>query len=174
MIEAVRGRRLRGQLIYVTLMLVFLFWRLLPLSPGQIIWPGPDLALCLTFAWVLRRPDDVPVLIIAALFFIEDIVLLRPLGLFTALVVMATEAARVREPRWRELSFVIEWLRVALLIAMLMLANRIFLIVFVLPAPPLGQVIMQFLATVAAYPIVVALARWPLGLRRALPVDGER
>lgn len=174
MIEAVRGRRLRGQLIYVTLMLVFLFWRLLPLSPGQIIWPGPDLALCLTFAWVLRRPDDVPVLIIAALFFIEDIVLLRPLGLFTALVVMATEAARVREPRWRELSFVIEWLRVALLIAMLMLANRIFLIVFVLPAPPLGQVIMQFLATVAAYPIVVALARWPLGVKRALPVDGDR
>ncbi|TWI38042.1 rod shape-determining protein MreD [Paracoccus sulfuroxidans] len=174
MIEAVRGRRLRGQLIYIVLMMIFLFWRLLPLSPGQIIWPGPDLALCLTFAWVLRRPDDVPVLIIAALFFIEDIVLLRPLGLFTALVVMATEAARVREPRWRELSFVIEWLRVALLIAMLMLANRILLIVFVLPAPPLGQMILQFLATAAAYPIVVALARWPLGVKRALPVDGDR
>jgi len=40
--------------------------RILPLStePGSV--PGPDVVLCLTFAWVLRRPEYVPALLIAA------------------------------------------------------------------------------------------------------------
>lgn len=167
MIEAMRRQRLLGHVLFVALFLAILFSRLLPLNPGRAIWPGPDLVLCLTLAWMLRRPDQAPVLVIAALFMIEDIVLLRPPGLWTALVVLGSEAARTRESRWRELPFMVEWLRVATLVAMMMLANRFALALFFVPLPPLGQVIMQFIATVAAYPLVAGLLRWPLGLRRA-------
>jgi rod shape-determining protein MreD len=37
------------------------------------------------------------------------------------------------------------------------------------PRPPLGQVLMNVIATVAAYPLVVLAARWLVGLRRAPP-----
>ncbi|MDS9468342.1 rod shape-determining protein MreD [Paracoccus sp. MBLB3053] len=168
MIETARRKRLAGRGLFIVLFLAILFLRLMPLNPGQVVWPGPDISLCLTLAWVLRRPDHAPVLIIALLFLIEDIMLFRPLGLWTAIVVMGSEAARSRELRWRELPFMVEWLRVAMLMAMLMLGYRIVLAVFFLPMPPLGQVILQFIATTAAYPIVVGLLRWPLGLRRGL------
>ena len=49
MIDRMRNRRLAGMLIFTLIVLVFLLIRLLPLSPGTIRWPGPDLALCLSF-----------------------------------------------------------------------------------------------------------------------------
>ncbi len=166
MIEPARRQRTLGQALFVLLFLAILFWRLVPLAPGRIDWPGPDLALCLVLVWVLRRPEQVPVLTIALLFLIEDILLMRPLGLGAALAVIGTEAARKREQRWRELPFMIEWLRVGMLMALMMVANRMLLAVFFLPLPPLGQVILQFIATLAAYPLVAGLAGWALGLPR--------
>ncbi|MTH77542.1 rod shape-determining protein MreD [Paracoccus aestuariivivens] len=168
MIEQARRNRLAGQILFVLLFLAILFLRLMPLNPGRVVWPGPDLAMCLTLAWTLRRPEQAPVLVIALLFLLEDILLLRPLGLWAAVVVMGTEAARRREQHWRELPFMIEWLRVATLMAMMMLTYRFALALFFLPRPPLGQAILQFIATTAAYPLVVGLMRWPLGLRRGL------
>ena len=52
------------------------------------------------------------------------------------------------------------------LIGLMMLGYRLVQVVFVLQVPALGQVILQFLATVAAYPLVVFGARWLIGLRR--------
>lgn len=168
MIKAARRQRLVGVVLFVLLFLAILFIRLLPLNPGRVTWPGPDMAVCLTMAWMLRRPTMAPVLVIAALFLLEDILLLRPIGLWAAIVVLGTEAARKREQRWRELPFMIEWLRVATLLAMMMLAYRFALALFFLPMPPLGQVILQFIATAAAYPLIAGFMHWPLGLRRGL------
>jgi hypothetical protein len=44
---------------------------------------------------------------------VEDLVLLRPPGLWTALVVLATEFMRSRAALTRELNFVVEWLLVS-------------------------------------------------------------
>ena len=42
-------------------------------------WPGPDLiAVRLTLAWVLRRPDYVPALLIALVVLVEDLLLHAP------------------------------------------------------------------------------------------------
>ncbi len=51
--------------LFAVLAAVLLFLRLLPLGSVAGGWPGPDLLMCLTFAWVLRRPDYVPALLIA-------------------------------------------------------------------------------------------------------------
>lgn len=173
MIERVRHRRYVGMVLYTLVMLAILLIRLLPLTPGSIAWPGPDLMLCLTLVWVLRRPEQVPVLLIAAVFFVEDMLMMRPLGLWTAIVVLATEAARHREHRWRELPFMIEWLRVAVLIALIVLANRFAMALFFVQIPSLGQVILQYLATIIAYPVVVVVSRWTLGLRRVDYIEAE-
>ena len=165
-------RRLAGGSVYVLIACGILFLRLLPLSPGRVPWPGPDLLLCLTFAWVLRRPEQVPTLIIATVILIEDLLVMRPLGLWAAMVVIGTEAARTREARWREQPFVVEWLRVAMLMAAMMAAARLVMVVVLLPVPPLGQVLLHWLASVTAYP-VVAFAGMLLGLRRAAPGEAE-
>lgn len=110
MIEGPGRQALIGSAVFALCMALLLFLRLLPLSSGMVGWPGPDIAVCLVFAWVLRRPDQLAAPVIVAAFLVEDIFLLRPLGLWTALVLIATEAARLREHRWREQAFMIEWL----------------------------------------------------------------
>jgi len=174
MIDPQRRQRLAGQILFILLFLAILFLRLVPLNPGRVGWPGPDLAVCLALAWVLRRPEQVPALTIALLFLLEDVLLLRPLGLWAAIVVIGTEAARMREQRWRELPFMVEWLRVAILLALMLLGYRLVLAVFFLPLPPLGQVILQYIATIGAYPLTVGLMQWPLGLRRSLSESDTR
>ncbi|WP_304619754.1 rod shape-determining protein MreD [Paracoccus sediminilitoris] len=161
-----------GTAVFLLSAAVLLFIRLLPLKGGIMGWPGPDMTLALILAWVLRRPDrlSAPVIVIAVL--IEDILLMRPLGLWTAFVLMGSEAARLREHRWRDQPFMVEWVRVTTLIGLMMLGNRLVQILFVLPVPALGQVILQFLATVLAYPLVIFAARWLLGLRRTGRPEG--
>ncbi|SNT68845.1 rod shape-determining protein MreD [Paracoccus seriniphilus] len=173
MIEGPGRQALIGSAVFALCMALLLFLRLLPLSSGMVGWPGPDIAVCLVFAWVLRRPDQLAAPVIVAAFLVEDIFLLRPLGLWTALVLIATEAARLREHRWREQAFMIEWLRVAILIGVMMLAYRAVMFLFLLSPPALGQVLLQYLATLAAYPVVVFVARWTVGLRRISASDAE-
>ncbi len=160
---------LTGAALFSMGFLLILFMRILPLNTGFTGWPGPDLGLCLAFAWVLRRPEQLPAILVAVAFLIEDIMLLRPIGLWAAFVLAGTETARLREARWRDQPFMIEWLRVALLIGAMGLGYRIVQILFLLPVPALGQVILQYIATIAAYPLVVGGARWLFGLRRVSP-----
>ena len=42
--------------LFMVLAMVLLFLKLLPLGTLAGTWPGPDLMLCLIYAWVLRRP----------------------------------------------------------------------------------------------------------------------
>lgn len=168
MMRSATRRRIVGRAVYAGLMLLILFLRLLPIHPGRVVWPGPDLMLALTFAWVLRRPDQVPVLLIAAAFLMDSVLTLRPFGLWAAIVVMGTEAARRREARWREAPFMVEWLRVSLLMAGMMLGYRVLMALFLLPVAASGQIMLQWLATVAVYPLI-AFGGHLVGLRRVLP-----
>jgi rod shape-determining protein MreD len=161
-----------GTVLFCAATAVLLFLRLLPLSAGATRWPGADLELCL--AWVLRRPDQLAAPVIALVFVLQGIILFQPLGLWAAIVLAGSEAARLREARWRDAPFMVEWLRTAILMGMMMLAYRIIQVLFMMPVPALGQVLLHFIATVAAYPLVVLAARILFGLRRTTPVLAEQ
>lgn len=168
-----RQRQLLGQSLYVVAALALILGALLPLSPGRIGWPGPDLLAAVTLAWVLRRPEQVPLLTIAAVMLAADILLFRPPGLGAALAVVATEVARRQRHRWRAQGFLVEWLRVAMLMGLMVLAERMIRTLFLVPPtlaplPPLGQDALRLIATAGAYPLVVALLG-ALGLRRSAP-----
>lgn len=169
-----RRRVLAGTVLFCAAMAVLLFLRLLPLSAGAVRLPGPDLGLCLVLAWVQRRPDQLAAPVIVLVFAVQDIILFHPLGLWPAIVLLGTEAARLREARWRDAPFMVEWLRVAVLIGMMLLTYRIVQVLFMMPVPALGQVILHYIATVAAYPLVVLAARVLVGLRRISPVEAEQ
>lgn len=171
MIELPSRGFVMASLAFLLSVWLLLFLRLLPINSGVYAWPGPDLTLALVLAWVLRRPDQLaaPVIVLAVM--VEDVLLLRPLGLWSLVVLLGSEAARRREPRWRDQTFMVEWLRVAGLVTLMIVGYRLVQLVVMLPVPGLGQVLLQVIATVAAYPLVVLGARWLVGLRRVGPAE---
>lgn len=150
-----------------------MFARLLPLGQGQGGWPGPEVILCLVFAWALRRPDYVPLPLVAAIFLADDMMFLRPPGLWTALVVLGLEFLRAREPLSRELPFVVEWGMVAVVTGTMVLANQVVLTVFVVNGISFGQAVMQLMVTLAAYPLVVLVSVFIFGVRKIQPGEED-
>jgi rod shape-determining protein MreD len=177
--------------IFVALALILLFLRLLPLGTGSdgfpwsavpnwILapfayeprqWPGPDVLMCLAIAWVMRRPDYLPALLIALVFLVEDMVLLRPPGLWAALLLLATEFLRSRAALTRELSFAVEWLLAAGVMLALLIAYRTVFAISLMPQPGFGFALVQTLWSILCYPLVVVLSSFLLDLRK--PATGE-
>jgi rod shape-determining protein MreD len=157
--------------LFLGLALVLLFIRLLPLGnePGAL--PGPDLLICLIMAWIVRRPDFLPMPLILVVILVEDLILMRPPGLWTALVVIATEFLRSRIQLTRELNFLVEWLLISGVMLGMMLAYRLALAIAFVPQAPFGFVVVQALWSIGLYPLVVALSRLALDLRK--PATGE-
>jgi rod shape-determining protein MreD len=157
--------------LYALLAAVLLFVRLLPLGSVAGGWPGPDLLMCVTFVWVLRRPDYVPALLIAVIVLIEDFLMMRPPGLWAALMVLAAEFLRNRAALTRELSFVLEWLLVSGIMTAVTMANRMVLAITMLDQVSLGQTMVQLVASILCYPVVVAVSALAFGVRK--PAAGE-
>ena len=167
MAETPRSRRLAWQIIFLALAAALTFIGLLPL--GQAALPGPDLFVLFAFAWVLRRPDYVPVLLVAVVLLLADFVFLRPPGLWAALGVLGLELLRVREGPLRDVPFAVEWGIVSVVIAAMFLANALVLAIFFVEQPPLGLTLIQMIATLLSYPAVVAVTAFGFGLRKAAP-----
>ena len=159
------------RLLFVTVAALLIFWKLLPMHAVAGHLPGPDILLCMIFAWTVRRPDYLPVLMIAGVVLFEDLMLMRPPGLWTALVVLGSEVIRSRVVLTRELSFGVEWLLVAFLMLALFVAYRLVFVVAFVPQPALGFALVQTLGSIMAYPFVVALSRYGLDLHK--PATGE-
>ena len=159
----------RGLFLAVALGLLFL--RLLPLGSLAGDWPGPDLLLCLIFAWATRRPDFLPVWLLAGVVLLEDIMLMRPPGLWTALVIVAVEFVRNRVALTRELAFLAEWAMIAGLMVACLLSYRLVFTLSFLPQPGFGFALMQTLWSILCYPLVVGASRIAFDVRK--PSTGE-
>lgn len=157
--------------LFLALALMLLFLRLLPLGHAPGALPGPDLLLCLILAWVVRRPDFLPMPLILGVILIEDLILMRPPGLWTAIVVLATEFLRGRVALTRELNFLVEWALVSGMMLGMMLTYRMVLGLAFVPQPAFGFAVVQVLWSVALYPLVVGMSRLVLDLRK--PAMGE-
>ena len=159
------------RLIFLAVAVFLTFLRLLPLDTTAGHLPGPDILLCLILAWMVRRPEYLPAPMIAAVVLTEDFLLMRPPGLWTAIVVMGAEFVRSRSALTRELSFSVEWLLVAGVMLAMFAANRLLLALAFVQQPVLGFALVQMLWSVLAYPAVVAFSRFGLDLHK--PAMGE-
>jgi hypothetical protein len=154
--------RLRGALRAVV------FVHLLPLHPAS---PGPSGARpprALAFAWVLRRPDYVPVFLVAGVMLLG-----RPPVHAAAGALGGHRRARARVPAQPRTGLARHSVprrmgaRRGLLLAMT-LARRSSCRRFV-DQPQLGLTLFELIVTILAYPVVVAATAFALGLRRAAP-----
>lgn len=165
---------LRERLGYGALFLVLaglsLFVRMLPLGSTAMV-PGPDLLLALACAWIMRRPDYLPALLIALVVLVEDMLLHRPPGLWAVAVVLGTEYLRSRQNVLRDVGFALEWATVGAVMLAMLVVTRILMTLTMTSLPSLGLSLIQLLATVAAYPVVAAVSHWVFGVRK--PATGQ-
>lgn len=171
MADPVEKRRWLGCTTFVLLYGTLVVASLLPINTMPRSFAGPDLMLAITLLWVVRRPDLLPLSVIAALFFVTDLLLQRPPGLMTALVVMATEGLRRQNNAIRALPFLLEWALIGAILIALTLANRLVLAVLLTPQAPLGLSFMQMVMTMLVWPLVAVIAHYGFGITR--PAPGE-
>ncbi len=157
------------RIAFALLVLTILFFHLLPLqtATGGLIWP--DLVLCFALAWSVRRPDYVPAVLLALTFLLCDLLLQRPPGLWAVLALIACEQIKVQGRGLRDATLLAEVVSVAIWIVGVALAYRLILAILLVDAPPLGPMLIQVIATVLAYPMVVAVTHGVLGVRKAAP-----
>jgi len=172
--NAVRLRIWLGRVKFTLAAAVVLFAALVPLNLTPQIIPGPDLLFALVLTVVLRRPEFAPFWLIAAFMFLADILEMRPPGLWAAIVLVASEVARAQEYRFRDLSFLMEWALVAVVMFMANLANQMLLTLTLAARPDFGAVMLHYLVTLLAYPLVAFICYFLLRIRKVTPDDAIR
>ena len=151
---------------FILLSLTIMFLHLIPLDTVPRRWAPPDFLLGFTFAWVLRRPDFVPVLSVAAVLLMADLVFQRPPGLYSLLTVIGSEYLRRRTTVPGESSFLAEWATVALVVIAMTVANRLVLTIVLVTPPALVLNLIQMILTIAAYPLIVLVTQLAMGVRK--------
>ena len=106
-------------------------------------------------------------LIVAPVFLIDDLLTMRPPGLWALLVLTGTEFLRSRESDFRDLPFMLEWAVTSGVILAIAVINRLVLAILVVPQTGFGLTLLQALSTIAAYPVMVLVSHFAFGLRKA-------
>jgi len=169
MVDPVSMTRAGHRALYVALSALVLFVGMLPLSTLPASWPGPDILLALTIAWLLRRPEYVPATAIVAIFLLQDLVTMRPPGLWTLIVLLGCEFLRARVVLVRDLPLMLEWAMVTTVMLAMFGLNRLVLALFMVPQAGFGPTVLQCVATAAAYPVIVGLSHLAFGIRKVAP-----
>ena len=155
--------------IFVLLAFVFIVIDLVPRDMRPPVWAAPDLLLAVTLAWVARKPSYLPVLTIAIFFLMTDFLFMRPPGLWAALVVILTEVIRRQNRDFRDMPFLVEWGTIAVGFCAITIVNRLVIAVVMLPQAPLGLTLLEMIATIAVYPVVLVVAHFVFGVTRTAP-----
>lgn len=174
MVERVDSRTWFHRCLFVLLAFVLVVVDLAPLDMRPPSWAGPDLLLVVTLVWVARAPSYVPVLTIAALFLLTDLLFMRPPGLWAALVVILSEAIRRQQRDFRTMSLIGEWGTIGAGVVAITLANRFVLAVVMLPQAPLMLTLIEMVATIMIYPLAVLVAHFIFGVSRVVPGEVGR
>ncbi|CTQ48702.1 hypothetical protein [Jannaschia donghaensis] len=158
----------RYRAIFAMLCAAIVFFALLPFGAGEGGVPGPDLIVCLMAAWILRRPDYVPVWLLLIVLILADVLLMRPLGLWTLILILMSEYLRRRVDHTEALPFWSEAGLVAACITAAYLVDHLALVLLLAETPPvLGQG-LHALATIVFYPATAVFSQ-VIGVRRLAP-----
>lgn len=162
------------RILLVVIVSVVAFVLLLPLDSRAGGIPGPDVVLLIVFAWIIMRPEFVPLLFAAAIFLAADLLFMRPIGLWAALSVIGAEFIRSRRLQLRDATFFFEWLLVVTVIAAMTLVNALVLSMLAVEQPNLGLTLIRLIFTAVSYPVVVILAGRAFGVRKLSSAELDR
>ena len=154
--------------LYLGLSFFIIFLHLLPLTTGPNRWIAPDMMMALTFAWTIRRPEFVPLLLVAATFLLADLLYHRPPGVLAACTIIGVEFLRSRAHDMRRAPFPLEWVLVGVTIIGVFTLARLITGLALIPQAPLGLTIVQVVMTIAFYPAVVAISHFVFKVQSTL------
>ena len=152
-------------ILFVLIVFVLIFIKVLPLNTVPKEWTAPDLLLCVTLVWCLRNPTRAPIILLAALFLLQDIILQRPIGLFSAVATLMCEWAKCQALRAEEFPFVIEWVTAAIAMIAIFILVQSIASLSMITKPSMWVFGKELIFTILAYPLVTLLCRYGLGLR---------
>lgn len=164
MIDPQTTQRMIYRLAYVGVTVTLIGILILPLDTRPVRIPGPDLLMCLTFAWIQRRPDFVPPLLLVGMALLADFLLMRPPGLWTLLLFLGAEYLRGRNDNDTEQTFLEEWLFTTAVIIAITLLNALLLSIFAVPHIALGKAAIAMVMSIIFYPLVVLFSEFVLKL----------
>jgi len=156
---------------FIAIGALFMLQALIPLDLTANRLPGPDVLYCLTMAYLIRRPEFVPLWSIIFVFFLRDVLTMAPLGIWTLLIIASTELVRANLQAFREYFFGIEWLWVAVIFGAMLLAQQLILALTLSASPTFVDLLLQFLFTTGIYPVIVAFMKY--GFRIDKPAAGK-
>ena len=151
--------------LFVLIIFVLVFVKILPLNTVPKEWTVPDVILCVTLVWCLRRPLGAPILLIAALFLLQDIIFQRPIGLIAALATLMCEWAKRQALRTEEFPFIIEWITAAIAMIAIFILGQAITRMSLIETPSTWIFAKELVLTILAYPLITLLCRYGLGLR---------
>lgn len=157
---------------FLGLSLLILFGNLLPVETAAPRgWAGVDLLMAFAMAWGVRRPEYVPVVLLALIFLLADLLFQRPPGLWAALMLVACERLKSQSMTLRDAGFPTEYLTAGAMIVGVYILNRVILAVLLIDLPPLGLYLLQMLTTLVAYPLAVVVTHVLFGVRKVSAGD---
>jgi len=162
----------RGSFVLASLGTVFI--AMLPLGLTTTAGLTPDLFFALVFAWIIRRPETLPLGLVAIMALFMDVMLMRPVGLWALFVILASEYFRMTGRTLREQMFAIEWLVFAVAFALGQAAQLLILKLAFVDAPGLRLVFGYMFITIIAYPAVVGVIVYGLRIRAPGQVSSSR
>jgi rod shape-determining protein MreD len=159
--------------VFICAALAILFFQLLPLTTTPARWAGPDILICLAFAWCVRRPELVPVVLLTLVFLLADFLLQRPPGLWALLALLACENLKGRGRSLRDANFFSEWATVGLMLIAVSFAYRLILGLSLTDLPRITLSLSELGTTVLFYPLVAGVTHSLMGVRKVAPGDLE-
>ncbi len=116
-----------------------------------------DVLFCLAASWILRQPHLLPPLLIGAIWFFQDVVFGMPLGLWTAIAVLALEFLRSQSRMTQPQPFIFEWLLFSAVYIAATFAYQLVLLLTLTSTPPILEIVRFLTVTLLAYPLVVSV-----------------
>ena len=158
--------------IFLLLGLLAIAYPILPLQFVPERWPAPELLFALTMAWVVREPKSAPFLLIALLAIIADAVLMRPMGLWALMLLIASETVRFSYRAIQERGLIMEFsLVTALIVAMLIVQNLLLWVSFS-QSLDASRMLQYGVLTLLCYPVMIAFLHYIIRVRK--PVTANR
>ncbi len=140
---------------YLMICFIILSLQLLPMKivHQEVLWP--NLIYLITVAWLIRKPSYLPVILILFVHIISDILLLMPLGLWSALSLIGYEFLRWRSLSQGRLKLGQELLLVNIVLILLTFIQIGIEFIFKIESPPIGMILLQLTFSLLIYPIVI-------------------
>lgn len=164
-----------SRLIRIALMLALglaaIFVEAAPLGLAADAYPSPDILFCVVAYWSVRRPEAAVLVAVFALGLARDLMTDAPVGAGVLTLVFASEFLKALGPGLSRRSFATEWLLLATVLVLVLMAQWLIVLVLLAHPPYLTDLAYQWLATMALYPALAVVLRWlfRIGWRKGAP-----